>query len=94
MVDQGEELPLLPFGNPVGAVPAASRGVSLIIKFYFVSFVLFVVIFLSRYNLLTLSENVLYRAQRAVVDLLSRIREQDFMIGVEMIGFVRGRPVG
>ena len=50
MVDQREELPLLPFGNPIGAVPAASRGVSLIIKFYFVSFVLFVVIFLSRYN--------------------------------------------
>ncbi len=50
MVDQREELPLLPFGNPIGAVPAASRGVSLIIKFYFVSFVLFVVIFLSYYN--------------------------------------------
>ncbi len=45
MVDQREELPRLPFGNPIGAVPAASRGVSLIIKFYFVSFVPFVVIF-------------------------------------------------
>ncbi len=54
MVDQREELPLLPFGNPIGAVPAASRGVSLMIKFYFVSFVLFVVIFLSCYNLLSL----------------------------------------
>ncbi len=45
-------------GTPIGAVPAASRRVSLIIKFYFVSFVLFVVIFLSRYNLLSLCENV------------------------------------
>jgi len=54
VVDQWEELPLLPFGNPIGAVPAASRGVSLIIKFYSVSFVLFVVIFLSRYNPLSL----------------------------------------
>jgi hypothetical protein len=61
VVDQREELPLLPFGNPIGAVPAASSGVSLIIKFYFVSFVLFVVIFLYRYNLLSLCENVLYR---------------------------------
>ena len=24
----GEELPLLPFGNPIGIVPAASRGVT------------------------------------------------------------------
>ncbi len=58
VVDQREELPLLPFGNPIGAVPAASRGVSLIIKFYFVSFVIFVVVFLSRYNLPSLCENV------------------------------------
>ena len=28
MVDQREELPLLPFGNPIGFVPAASRGVT------------------------------------------------------------------
>ena len=42
-------------------MPPASREVSLIIKFYFVSFVLFVLIFLSRYNLLSLCENVLYR---------------------------------
>ena len=52
--------PRLHGGNPIGAVPAASRGVSLIIKFYFVSFVLFVVIFLSHYNLHILCENVLY----------------------------------
>jgi hypothetical protein len=43
MVDQREELPLLPFGNPIGYVPAPSRGI--IIKLFFVSFVLFVVIF-------------------------------------------------
>ncbi len=61
MVDQREELPLLPFGYPIGNVSAASRRISLIIRFHFVSFVLFVVIFLSRYKLLTLSENVLYR---------------------------------
>jgi len=28
VVDQREELPLLPFGNPIGFVPAASRGVT------------------------------------------------------------------
>ncbi len=28
VVDQREELPILPFGNPIGIVPAASRGVS------------------------------------------------------------------
>ncbi|MCH7914719.1 MAG: BrnT family toxin [Deltaproteobacteria bacterium] len=28
VVDQREELPLLPFGNPIGYVPAASRGVT------------------------------------------------------------------
>ena len=28
MVDQREELPILPFGNPIGFVPAASRGVT------------------------------------------------------------------
>ena len=39
MVDQREELPPLPFGNPtclhrqVGNVSAASRGVSLIIRY-------------------------------------------------------------
>jgi hypothetical protein len=44
MVDQREELPLLPFGNPIGKVPATRRGT--IINLYFVSFVLFVVIFL------------------------------------------------
>ncbi len=27
VVDQREDLPLLPFGNPIGFVPAASRGV-------------------------------------------------------------------
>jgi hypothetical protein len=43
MVDQREELPLLPFGNPIGKVPVARRGI--IINLYFVSFVLFVVIF-------------------------------------------------
>jgi hypothetical protein len=53
--------PQLHGGNPIGNVPAPSRGI--IIKFFFVSFVLFVVIFLSRYILLSpsrkggLSEN-------------------------------------
>jgi len=28
VVDQREELPILPFGNPIGFVPAASRGVT------------------------------------------------------------------
>jgi len=28
VVNQREELPLLPFGNPIGFVPAASRGVT------------------------------------------------------------------
>ena len=28
VVDQREELPFLPFGNPIGFVPAASRGVT------------------------------------------------------------------
>ncbi len=28
VVDQREELPLLPFGYPIGFVPAASRGVT------------------------------------------------------------------
>ena len=28
VLDQREELPLLPFGNPIGFVPAASRGVT------------------------------------------------------------------
>ncbi len=54
VVDQMEELAVLPFGKPIGGLPPASRGVSSIIKFYFVSFVLFVVIFLSRYNPLSL----------------------------------------
>ncbi len=58
VVDQREELPLLPFGNPIGNVSAASRRISLIIRFHFVSFVLFVVIFLSRYNLLTPSSSM------------------------------------
>ena len=61
MVDQREELPLLPFGYPIGNVSAASHRISLIIRFHFVSFVLFVVIFLYRYNPLTLCENILYR---------------------------------
>ncbi len=43
VVDQREELPLLSFGYPIGSVPAASRGIR--IKFFFVSFVPFVVIF-------------------------------------------------
>jgi hypothetical protein len=43
VVDQREELPLLPFGYPIGKVPTASRRI--IIKLFFVSFVLFVVIF-------------------------------------------------
>ena len=28
LFDQGEELPLLPFGNPIGTMPATSRRVS------------------------------------------------------------------
>ncbi len=53
MVDQREELPLLPLWSngpqlhgetPIGKVLAASHGI--IIKLFFVSFVLFVVIFL------------------------------------------------
>ena len=61
MVDQRGEIPLLPFGYPIGNVPAASRRISLIIRFHFVSFVLFVVIFLSRYYLLTPSRKICVR---------------------------------
>jgi hypothetical protein len=43
-------------GNPIGNVPAPSRGV--VIKFFFVSFLLFVVIFLSRWNLPSVREDV------------------------------------
>ena len=32
MIDQREELPLLPFGNPIGFVPAASRGITQLSK--------------------------------------------------------------
>ncbi len=58
MVDQREELLLLPFGYPIGNVSAASRRISLVIRFHFVSFVPFVVIFLSQYNQLTPSSSM------------------------------------
>ncbi len=61
MVDQREELLRLHGGNPLGKVPAASHGI--IIKLFFVSFVLFVVIFLSRFNLYSLWENVQRRVR-------------------------------
>ncbi len=50
------------------------HGVSLKIKFYFVSFVLFVVIFLYRYNLHILCENVLYRMSPSVRSRPPRLR--------------------
>ncbi len=56
MVDQREELPQLHGGNPIGKVLEARRGI--IIKLFFVSFVLFVVIFLSRWNLPSVREDV------------------------------------